>query len=177
MKHEETELIKFAKDLGYHSLSRNLYDLRDWLRKEKEIHVEVGSIWDDFTNTVESYCFTITAPICIYFFEPVYVSGGKPHREMLFHGLLKAFEILRNYEKQKDIKVSNDQVVIAYLKGYGDKNRAAAPPEYTTNLERYAYLLGRQGDYIEEGLTEDDIIILARNIEPEEENLRLENNS
>ncbi|MHA6280427.1 hypothetical protein ACXYMT_09630 [Salinimicrobium sp. CAU 1759] len=139
--------------------------------------MEVGSIWDDFTNTVEFYCFTITAPICIYFFEPVYVSGGKSHREMLFDGLLKALKILRNYDKQKDIKVSNDQVVIAYLKGYGDKNRAAAPSEYTTNLERYAYLLGRQGDYIEEGFTEDDIIILARNIEPEEENLRLENNS
>jgi hypothetical protein len=177
MENKEKELLKLAKVVGYHSRNKNLYDLLDWLREEKQIHLEVGSIWDEFTNTVESYCFTITAPIYIYFFEPIYISGGKSHREMVFQGLFKALEILQNYNKQKDIKVSDDQVVIAYLKGYGDKNKAAAPPKYPTNIEKYAYLLGRQGDYIEEGLTEDDIVLLVRNIQHDEESLKLEKRS
>ncbi len=177
MENKEKELLKLAKELGYYSRSKNLYDLLDWLREEKQIHVEVGSIWDEFTNTVESYCFTITAPIFTYFFEPVYVSGGRSHQEMLIQGLYKALYILHSYKKQKHIRVSDDQVVIAYLKGYGDKHKATAPPKYPTNIENYAYLQGRQGDYIEEGLTEDDIVILVRNIKPDEESLRLENRS
>ncbi|WP_324719160.1 hypothetical protein [Salinimicrobium sp. HB62] len=177
MEKKEKELIKLAKDLGYHSRGKNLYDLVDWLREEKQIHVEVGSIWDELTNSVESYCFTITAPVNVYFFEPVYVSGGKTHEEMLNQGLFKALEILRTYDKQKNIRVSDDEVVIAYLKGYGDKHKTTAPPQYHTYIEKYAYLLGRQGDYIEEGLTEDDILILVKNISPEEEALKLENRS
>ena len=34
--------------------------------------------------------------------------------------------------------------------------------------------MGKQGDYIEEGLTEDDIVYLVRNKLPEEQQLQLE---
>lgn len=177
MEKEVKELIKIASQLGFSSETPNLYDLADWLREEKNIHVEVGSIWDNLTNHVESYCYTITAPIKTYYFEPIYASGGKSYTEMLFRGLAEAVSILDDFTKQAGISVSDDQVVISYLKGYGDKDKKVSPPRYKTNIEKYAYLQGRQGDYIEEGLTEEDIVILVRNLDSEEERLKLEQNS
>lgn len=177
MENREKELFKIAGELGFSSKTFQLYDLAEWLREEKQIHVEVGSIWDEFTNTVESYCYTITAPVNIYYTEPVYAPGGNSFKEMLFQGLTEALAILHQYEQQKGYKTTDDEIVIAYLKGYGDKDRRISPPSYRTNLQKYAYLQGRQGDYIEEGLTEDDIVILVRNNKLDEERLRLEENS
>lgn len=177
MENKELELYKLAKELGFSSSKKQLFELKEWLREEHRLHVEVGSIWDELTNYVESYCYTITAPINLYYFEPVYASGGKSYREMLLKGLEEALFILKSYNKQKNIRISDDQVVICYLKGYGDKEKHVPVPAYRTNIERYAYLQGKQGDYIEEGLTEDDIVLLVRNIKPEEENLRLEKGS
>ena len=171
------ELLKLAKNLGYYSRSKSLHDLMDWLREEKQIHVEVGSIWDELTNHVESYCFTITVPINIYYIEPIYGSGGNTYKDMLSQGLHEALNILQNFQNQKHIKVSDDELVISYLKGYGDKEKRTSRPQYRTNIEKYAYLQGRQGDYIEEGLTEDDIAILIRNKNPEGETLKLEEKS
>lgn len=175
MQFSEEEIFGFAQELGFESRSRSLYDLADWLREEKQIHVEIGSIWDELTNIVESYCYTITAPVNIYYFEPVYASGGRTHKEMLLKGLSEALTILHKYNKQKTIEVSDDELIIAYLKGYGDKDKRSSPPQYRTNVEKYAYLQGRQGDYIAEGLTEDNIAVLVRNVQPDQENLRLEN--
>ena len=177
METRENDLLKIAQKLGFSGRKAELYDLADWLRNEKQIHVEVGSIWDELVNRVESYCYTITGPINVYYIEPVYFSGGNSYKETLFQGLKKALEILHKYNKQKHIKVTDDEVVIAYLKGYGDKDKAVSPPKYSTNIERYSYLQGKQGDYIEEGLTEDDIVILVRNLNPEEEPLKLDQNS
>jgi hypothetical protein len=174
MERSEKELFTVARNLGFSSEACQLYELAAWLRKEKQIHVEVGAIWDELTNCVESYVFTVTAPIEIYYTQPVYASGGKTYYEMLFRGLIEAVSILHQYNLQKDIKVSDDEVVIAYLKGYGDKNKQLPALKYRTNLEKYAYLQGKQGDYIEEGLTEDDILVLMKNMRPEEIQLRLE---
>ena len=168
------QIVKTARGLGYPSPGKNLYDLADWLREEKQIHVEVGSIWDDLTNKVESYCYTVTAPLNIYYTPATQNSGGKNYREMLTKGIAEGLSILSRYNEQKHFKVSDDQVVIAYLKGYGDKEKKAAHHNYKSNLEKYAYFMGKQGDYIEEGLTEDDIVYLVRNKLPEEQVLKLE---
>lgn len=176
MKTKKKELLQFAEKVGYYSESKQLYDLMDWLREEKQIYVEVGGIWNELTNFVESYCYTITAPVNIYYIEPVYASGGRSYEEMLFQGLIEALAILHNHNRQKHLKVSDDEIVVAYLKGYGDKEKRVQIPKYKTSLEKYAYLQGRQGDYIEEGLTEDDMVLLVRNIEPDKETLRMEQN-
>lgn len=168
------QLIKSARRLGYRSLGKQLYDLAEWLREEKQIHVEIGSIWDDLNNKVESYCYTISAPVNLYYTQPIQRSGGSTYKEMLAQGIAKALEILEEYNSQKHLKTSDDQVVIAYLKGYGDKGRPPKENIYRSNLEKYAYLMGKQGDYIEEGLTEDDIVYLVRNKLPEEQQLQLE---
>lgn len=168
------ELLKIARRLGYRSSGKQLYDLADWLREEKQIHVEVGSIWDDLNNRVESYCFTVTAPLNIYYTPPIQGTGGATFKEMLKCGIAEGLSILKLYQEQKHIKVSNDQVVIAYLKGYGDKGKPMAKNNYRSSLERHAYNLGKHGDYIEEGLTEDDIVSLVRNQLPEEQMLQLE---
>lgn len=170
----EKELYKIAKKLGCRLKNERLYELVNWLREEKQIHVEIGSIWDEQTNFVESYCYTITAPICLFYTEPIHAAGGKSYLEMLIQGLSQALKLLHQYEKQKHLQATDDQVVIAYLKGYGDKNKTVPRPGYRTNVERYAYLQGKQGDYIEEGLTEDDILILVRNRKPDAEILKLE---
>ncbi|WP_029036065.1 hypothetical protein [Salinimicrobium xinjiangense] len=174
MAKEKTDIFKFARELGYRSAKKESWKLVEWLREEKNIHVEVGSMWDELNNQVESYFFTVTAPVNRYYIQPIYCTGGKSYDEMLLQGLEEALLLLKNYTKQKNIKVSDDMIVIAYLKGYGDKNRSSAKNIYQTNIERYAYFLGKQGDYIEEGLTEDDIVILVRNELPEAEKLRLE---
>ncbi|MCY2687014.1 hypothetical protein [Salinimicrobium sp. TH3] len=173
MDTKEKELFKKARKLGYRSKKDQLPDLASWLREEKQIHVEVGSIWDELNNFVESYCYTVTAPICIYYHEPIHAAGGNSYIEMQQQGLFDAILLLSRYEKQKHLKATDDEVVLAYLKGYGDKDKILPRPEYQTNIEKYAYLQGKQGDYIEEGLTEDDILILVRNKKPEEETLKL----
>ncbi len=174
MELREKELFAVARNLGFSSEAYQLHELAAWLREEMQIHVEVGAIWDELTNCVESYVFTITAPIEIYYTQPIYASGGKTYDEMLFRGLTEAVSILHQYNLQRDVKVPDDEAVIAYLKGYGDKNKQLPAPKYRTNLEKYAYLQGKQGDYIEEGLTEDDILVLVKNLRPEEIQLRLE---
>lgn len=171
---EKSDIIKMAEKLGFRSPKREPCKIAEWLREEKNIHVEVGSIWDELNNEVESYFYTVTAPINIYYIQPIYCSGGTSYQEMLLQGLTEALQLLSAYREQKHIKVNDDMIVIAYLKGYGDKKRASVKNIYKSNLERHAYLLGRQGDYIEEGLTEDDIVILVRNELPEGKQLRLE---
>ncbi|UZH55206.1 hypothetical protein JRG66_14820 [Salinimicrobium tongyeongense] len=174
METKQKELFEAARALGFSAEAHHLHDLTAWLREEKHIHVEIGAIWDELTNHVESYAFTITAPISTYYIEPIYEAGGKTYFEMLLKGLSKALFILKQYNSQKHIEVADDDVVIAYLKGYGDKGKQVLTPKYFTNLEKYAYLQGKQGDYIEEGLTEDDIIILVKNLRPEDVHLKLE---
>jgi len=160
--------------LGYRSSKKNPCIIAEWLREEMQIHVEAGSIWDDLTNTVESYYYTVTAPIRIYYMQPVYCSEFNSCKEALIEGLEEGLKMLRKYNEQQHIKVSDDMVVIAYLKGFGDKGNTAGRKTYSTNLENYAYTLGQQGDYIEEGLTEYDILFMVRNEQREKEKLRLE---
>ena len=174
MENKEKELFKKARETGFHSSNEQLHELAHWLREEKQIHVEVGSIWDELTNFVESYCYTVTSPIHLYYTEPIHAAGGKSYNEMLYRGLAQALALLEQYDRQKHLKVSDDQVVIAYLKGYGDKDTPVSRSLYQSNLEKYAYRLGKQGDYIEEGLTEEDIVVLVRNTAPNEEMLNLE---
>lgn len=159
-------------DLGFNA-TKGVYSVRDWLREEHNIHVEVGSIWDESNNQVESYFYTVSSPINIYYSVPVYCSGGSTHSKMLIQGVEKGLTLLKKYQKQKDIQVSDDQLIIAYLKGYGDKNIKTAKCPYTTNIEEYAYLYGKQGDYIEEGLTDEDILCLVRNKLQDEPQRRL----
>lgn len=173
MINAEAILFTTARNLGYRSTEKHLFELIDWLREEKQIHVEVGSIWDDLNNKVESYCYTIIVPINIYYRQPINQSGVATYTEALHQGIAEALSLLKNYNEQKSIKVSDDQVIIAYLKGYGDKGNLVPRTNYKTNLEKYAYLLGRQGDYIEEGLTEDDILNIGRNEGFPEETLQL----
>ena len=169
-----THLTEVARKLGFSGADVDLYQIRDWLREEHGIHVEVGSIWDEQTNLVESYFYTVTAPIHIYYVEPHYGGGGKAHSEMLFQGVSKGLELLKQYKEQRHLQVENDELVVAYLKGYSEKNsRKRKQPIYPTNIEEYAYLQGKQGDYIEEGLTDEDIVLLVRNELKEEEQLRL----
>lgn len=168
------QIFKVARRLGYHNSGKDLHEMADWLREEKQIHVEVDSIWDDLTNKVESYCYTVTAPLNIYYTPALQSSGGSNYMEMLAQGIAEGLSLLSRYNEQKHFKVSDDQVVIAYLKGYGDKGKKAAKSNYQSNIEKYAYFLGKQGDYIEEGLTEDDIVCLVRNESPEEQVLKLE---
>ena len=167
-------MITFARKLGFCPAKKQLYDLAEWLREEKQIHVEVGSIWDDLNNKVESYCYTVTAPVDLYYTQPIQRSGGKTYKEMLALGIEEGLNILAQFMEQRHIKVSDDEVVIAYLKGYGDKEKPGCNISYKSNAEKYAYLMGKQGDYIEEGLTEDDILYLVRNKLPEEQLLQLE---
>ena len=168
------QIFKTARRLGFRGAGKNLYELADWLREEKQIHVEVGCIWDELINKVESYYYTVTAPINIYYTPALQSSGGSTYKEMLTGGIAEALLILSRYNEQKALKVSDDQVVIAYLKGYGDKGKKATQSNYRSNVEKYAYSLGNQGDYIEEGLTEDDIVYLVRNKQPEDQVLKLE---
>lgn len=169
-----TNLIKEAQRMGFPGPEDNLYAVRDWLRQSHYIHVEAGSIWDEDTNVVESYFYTVTAPICIYYFEPQYCGGGKTFPDMLFQGVAKGLELLEQYNHQKHLQVEDDELVVAYLKGYSEKNSAGRKqPLYPTNIEEYAYRQGKQGDYIEEGLTDEDIVALVRNELKEEEQLRL----
>ncbi len=174
MKKQRDQIFQSAKKLGYNKSGSSLYELADWLREEKQIHVEVGAIWDDLVNRVESYCYTVTAPLNIYYIPAIQRAGGTSYKEMLSGGIAEALSILTTYNEQKHLKISDDQVVIAYLKGYGDKSKPAAKNSYISNLEKYAYLMGKQGDYIEEGLTEDDILYLVKNKLPDEEMLELE---
>lgn len=172
---EKSNVYNLAENLGFKSSRREPWKIAEWLREEKQIHVEVGSIWDELNNSVESYFYTVTAPINIYYCQPVYCSGGSSYNEMLLQGLKEALNLLKNYRQQKHIKVNDDSLVIAYLKGYGEKGKPGLKSNYETNIEKYAYQLGKQGDYIEEGLTEDDIVVLVRNQLPEGEQLRLDN--
>lgn len=166
-------MLKTARSLGYSAPSDNLYDLRDWLRESHSIHVEVGSIWDEKTNRVESYFFTITAPIYQYHIQPQCSGNGHSHASMLRQGVLEGLKILRRYEDQKHLIVGDDELVIAYLKGYSEKGKVRKQQIYRTSIEEYAYSMGKQGDYIEEGLTDDDIVHLVRNFLPREEQLKL----
>lgn len=168
------DLIQIAQKTGYHGPGDTIYQLRDWLREKHNIHVEVGSIWDEQNNLVESYFYSVSAPIHIYHFEPEYCGGGKTYFEMLFQGVTKGLQALMRYNDQKHLQVEDDDLVVAYLKGYSEKNlRIRRQPVYPTNIEEYAYLQGIHGDYIEEGLTDDDIVNLVRNDLKEEEQLRL----
>lgn len=169
------ELATAAKKLGYRGSADNIYEVRDWLREEHQIHVETGSIWDEAGNLVESYFFTVTAPIFVYYTQQVYNSGGNSHEQMLLQGVQEGLEWLNRYKAQKHLEINDDQVVIAYLKGYRDKDTAVGESrKYTSNLENYAYQQGKQGNYIEEGLTEDDIVRIVRNEIPDEEKMRLQ---
>lgn len=170
---EIQKLRNTASKLGFKGLNNGVYPIRDWLREEHNIHVEVGSIWEESNNRVESFFYTISSPIYIYYTEPVYSSGGSTHSEMLVQGVEEGLKLLRKYQEQKNIYVSDDQLVIAYLKGYSDKNMKGAKCPYNTNIEEYAYLHGKQGDYIEEGLTDDDIVCLVRNKPEDKEQLKL----
>lgn len=173
MKKDHSEILKTARSLGYSDPDNLLYSVRDWLRECHHIHIEVGSIWDERTNVVESYMYTVTAPIYKYHVQPHCSGNGENHTSMLSQGVLKGLEILRDYEMQKHLKVNDDELVVAYLKGYGEKGKKRSQQLYHTNIEEYAYNLGKQGDYIEEGLTDDDIVDLVRNSLPHEEQLKL----
>lgn len=173
MKKDHSEILKIARSLGYPDSDDNLYGVRDWLRECHHIHVEVGSIWDEKINVVESYMYTITAPVYKFHVQPQCSQNGSSHSSMLSEGVLKGLEILKNFESQKHLKVGDDELVVAYLKGYGDKGKTRKHLPYRTNIEEYAYNLGRQGDYIEEGLTDDGIVNLVRNPLPHEEQLKL----
>ena len=170
------ELLQLAKKLGFNYSKANLYELRDWLREKNNIHVEVGCIWSETGNNVEEYFFSVSAPINVYYTEPVYESRhNSSHQEMLVLGVAEGLQWLQDYKVQKHLKATDDDLVVAYLKGYGDKyNEANKKPVYHTNVENYAYFKGKQGDYIEEGLTEDDILALVRNDDCQEEHLKLD---
>lgn len=175
MRPDEKMLWQLARRLGFRAGGDQLYSLRDWLRDDHQIHVEVGSIWDELNNKVESYSYTISAPINVYYFEPICCGGGMRHYDTLLEGIYKALLVLEGYNQQKHLKPADDELVVVYLKGYGDKRKPAGkPPVFKTNIENFAYLLGKQGDYIEEGLTDDDIVNLVRNQAPAAEQLRLE---
>lgn len=168
MTTENIEITEIARKVGYKGPA-DLYALRDWLREAHSIHVEVGSIWDEAYNRVENYFYSVTAPIQKYYVQPEYYANGSSHQDMLIQGVLKGMVLLKEYNMQKDIEVSDDEVVVAYLKGYSDKgSKRRSQPAYPTNIQEHAYLLGRQGDYIEEGLTDDDIVDLVRNLSPED---------
>ncbi len=173
MKKDDLNILETARSLGYSGSDDSLYGLRDWLRESHNIHVEVGSIWDEKTNLVESYFFTITAPIYQYHIQSQCSGNGDNHASMLLQGVIQGMKILHNYENQKHLKVNDDELIVAYLKGYGEKGKARKQETYRTSIEEYAYLLGKQGDYIEEGLTDDDIVHLVRNPLPREEQLKL----
>ena len=161
---QKQDIFNLAKELGYSPTNGSFYDLCDWLRESHEIHVEVGSIWDELNNRVEAKYYTITAPVNVYYSEPKYESRDETHIKMLASGVYEALLLLKQYKQQKNIKVNDDQLVIAYLKGYGDKKyKNSGLVHYKTNVEAYAYRLGKQGDYIEEGLTDEDIVSLVRN--------------
>lgn len=175
MTNDLSKLISSAQRLGYTRDVNNIYAIRDWLRENHQIHVEVGCVWDEQVNLVEGYFYTVTAPIYIYHEEPHYCSGGNSHSAMLFEGVQKALQLLQRYNKQKHLQVEDDDLVVAYLKGYSEKNaKQRKQPPYPTNIEEYAYKQGKQGDYIEEGLTDEDIVVLVRNELKEEEQFRLE---
>lgn len=173
MKKEDADLLETARSLGYTGSVDSLYALRDWLREYHSIHVEVGAIWDEKTNLVESYFYTITAPIYQYHIQPQCSGNGDSHASMLIQGVCEGLKILQNHEDQKHLQVNDDELVVAYLRGYGDKGKKRKQETYPTSIEEYAYLTGRQGDYIEEGLTDDDIVNLVRNPLPREEQLKL----
>lgn len=159
---EYAELINFARRTGFDG-PKEIYSVRDWLRENHNIHVEVGSIWDESNTKVESYFFSVTAPMTIYYIEPVYHSGPSSYRDMLHYGVYEGLKLLNSYNKQRHIKVNDDELVVAYLKGYSDKeNQQRVIPLFPTLIEEYAYLQGKQGNYIEEGLTDDDIVNLVR---------------
>lgn len=171
---KKEDVFELAGELGYAGQGNSVYDLRDWLREIHQIHVEVGSIWDEFNNKVEANYYTITAPVNVYYFEPRYESRRESHREMLFSGVAEALFLLKQYKLQQHKKVTDDQLVIAYLKGYGNKKGSSGnPPVYRTNIENYAYQLGKQGDYIKDGLTDEDIVLQVRNYSPDSELLSL----
>ncbi|NJW53395.1 hypothetical protein [Salinimicrobium oceani] len=165
----EPELYKITEKLGFDSSGEDAFVLLEWLREAKEIHLEIGGIWDELHNKVLFYCYTISAPICKYYQAPVTCTGGKSHREMLLTGLDDALKMLKQYEEQRHFIISDDEVIIAYLKGYGDKDFGKTNRNFKTNLEKYAYALGRAGDYIEEGLSEENIVTLVRNEQEEPE--------
>ena len=174
MKTENKELYLLAKKLGFSHSGSSLYELRDWLREKHAIHVEVGSIWNESGNKVEEYFFSVSAPINVYYTEPVYQSrAGSSHKEILILGISEGLSWLKNYNTQKHLKVPDDALVVAYLKGYGDKYCEAKKLSYKTNIEKFAYFKGKQGDYIEEGLTEDDILALIKNDDCQIEPIKL----
>lgn len=173
MNPDHNKLSELAKKLGCKDSVHNIYSIRDWLREEHQIHIEVGSIWDEKINHVESYFYNITTSVHIYYIEPIYFSSSSSYSEMLFLGVLEGLKILDNYIDQKHLKPEDDDLVVAYLKGYADKNKKTSKTPYLSNIETYAYLLGKQGDYIEEGLTDDDIVALVRNKPEEKEQYKL----
>lgn len=176
MNLSEKEIFSSAKKLGYGHTRGDLYGLRDWLREHYQIHIEVGAIWNESGNQVEEYFYSVTAPVNLYYTEPVYRSkAGISHRKILSEGIAEGLNWLKEFKVQKHLKVSDDDLVVAYLKGYGDKySETNKKPSYKTNIEKYAYFKGKQGDYIEEGLTEDDILLLVKNEDKLEERLNLE---
>lgn len=172
MNPNHIKLSELAKKLGCKDFG-TIYTIRDWLREKHQIHIEVGSIWDERTNFVESYFFNITVPIHIYHIEPVYFNSHNSHSQMLLLGVYEGLKILENFQSQKHLLLTDDELVVAYLKGYADKNKRNSQCPYSSNIETYAYLQGMQGDYIEEGLTDDDIVELVRNKLNENEASRL----
>ena len=174
MTNLQIDFTEAAQKLGFSGPEDDPYAVRDWLREAHYIHIEVGSIWNEETNFVESYFYTVTAPIHIYHVEQQYFGGGKNFAEMLLKGVTTGLELLNQYNKQKHIQVEDDELVVAYLKGYSEKNSGKRKkPIYPTNIEEYAYRQGKQGDYIEEGLTDEDIVTLVRNEMKKEEQFRL----
>ena len=173
MTQDYLKLSELAKKLGFNSQGKDIYKIRDWLREEHQIHIEVGSIWDEKTNRVESFFYTITAPIHIYYFEPVYFSSSNSHKEMLSTAVWEGLKLLDKYRTEEHLELKDDDLVVAYLKGYADKYNKTSKCPYRSNIETYAYLQGKQGDYIEEGLTDDDIAELVRNKMEDEEQYRL----
>ncbi|MFD0975715.1 hypothetical protein [Salinimicrobium gaetbulicola] len=173
MNPDYIKLSELAKKLGCKDTGNNIYSVRDWLRDEHQIHVEVGSIWNEKTNFVESYFYNVTAPIYIYYIEPVYFSSSDSHSQVLYLGVWEGLKILNDFRNQQHLKPEDDDLVVAYLKGYADKNKKSSKSPYSSNIETYAYLMGKQGDYIEEGLTDDDIAELVRNYPEEKEQYRL----
>ena len=52
---------------------------------------------------------------------PKHETGNERHLKMFIYALWEALFMLQQYELQKHIKVTDDDVVIAYLRGYGNK--------------------------------------------------------
>lgn len=170
----DPQTLKLAKSLGY-SGSGDLYELRDWLREKHQIHLEVGSIWDDLNNTVESYFFSISAPVNIYYFTTQYQNDGASHAEMLEKGTIQSLSLLKDHKAQDSSCIDDNKLVLAYLKGYADKEENESRlKEFRNSIERYAYQLGSQGNYMEEGLSDDDITRLVRNEVPASNHFRVE---